>query len=42
MPSVPRLAAFKPKLRQICRAKLTVELFPLVPVTAAIVAGCAP
>src|SRR5579883_1943173 len=40
MPSVPRLAAGVPVCCQIWRVKAATEVLPLVPVTAAIVAGC--
>ena len=39
MPSVPTLAALRPSALQIWRTKCTVEDLPLVPVTAAMVAG---
>jgi len=42
VPSVPTLAAFRPRFAQMWRTKWTVEDLPLVPVTAAIDAGCAP
>src|SRR3954469_16952373 len=42
MPSVPRLAALWPRSSQSCRANWTVEVLPLVPVTAATEAGCRP
>ena len=42
MPSVPTLAASRPSAVQMWRTKWTVELLPLVPVTAAMVAGCRP
>ncbi len=42
MPSVPRLAAGRPSRRHIWRMKSTTEVLPLVPVTAATLAGCAP
>ena len=42
MPSVPTLAAFRPSAVQMWRTKWTVEDLPLVPVTAAMVAGCTP
>ena len=38
-PSVPMLAARSPHMRQIWRVISTVEVFPLVPVTATIVPG---
>ena len=40
MPSVPTLAALRPSVVQMWRTKWTVEDLPLVPVTAAMVAGC--
>src|SRR5580698_90963 len=42
MPSVPTLAALWPSVCQMWRTKCTVEDLPLVPVTAATVAGCRP
>ena len=42
MPSVPTLAALRPSVAQMWRTKWTVEVLPLVPVTAAMVAGCRP
>src|SRR5712671_7237388 len=42
MPSVPTLAALRPSICQMWRTKCTVEDLPLVPVTAAMVAGCRP
>ena len=42
MPSVPTLAALKPSALQIWRTKCTVDDLPLVPVTAAMVAGWSP
>ncbi len=41
-PIVPMLAALWPSSAQICRRKTETEVFPLVPVTAAITFGCAP
>ena len=38
-PIVPMLAALWPSADQICRVKAATEVLPLVPVTAAIVAG---
>ena len=38
-PSVPMLAARSPAMRQIWRVISTVEVLPLVPVTATMVAG---
>ena len=40
-PTVPMLAAGRPSAAQICRVKAATEVLPLVPVTAAIVAGLA-
>src|SRR5258707_9855475 len=42
MPSVPTLAALRPSVCKMWRTKCTVEDLPLVPVTAAMVAGCRP
>ncbi len=39
-PMVPMLAAAWPSRSQIRRVKAATEVLPLVPVTAAIVAGC--
>ena len=39
MPKVPTEAALSPNPDQICRVKSAVEVLPLVPVTATMVAG---
>ena len=42
MPSVPMLAALRPKWPQICRVKEAIEVLPLVPVMVTTVSGCSP
>src|SRR5258708_32732567 len=39
-PTVPMLAAAQPSAAQIWRVKAATEVFPLVPVTAAVTCGC--
>ena len=38
-PNVPIEAALRPAMRQSCRVSSTVDVFPLVPVTATMVSG---